>query len=78
MLCVHFLRDYYGVRMKCSNCEADKLPSIYVTRSGSVPETVAILCEDCVKNVLMLKIVLARQTYKDNFAFDGYLPVKCL
>lgn len=62
--------------MKCSNCEANKPPALYVMRSGNNPETVVRICDDCVQSVLTMKIVLKRKDAKGEFAFEGYLPIE--
>lgn len=60
--------------MICSNCEAEKASSIYVVESGDAPKTIASLCFDCVKDVLVLKIVLRKK--KEGYIFDGYIPAE--
>lgn len=64
-------------KMNCSNCNGEiieKFDVLLVTR-GLVGAPVAVICKQCETDVLVLKIVLARQEPKKEFAFDGYLPV---
>lgn len=37
---------------------------------------IANLCEDCMKGVLMMKIVLSRKDENSDFTFEGFLPVQ--
>jgi hypothetical protein len=62
--------------MKCSNCEGpiDTTTAIIVSR-GHYKEVAAVICGTCLKDVLTLKIVLARTSVRDELKFDGYLPV---
>lgn len=63
--------------MKCSNCEsevADPLNALVVQR-GNGRAQVAAICKTCETGVLTLKIVLTRRDEKNEFAFEGYLPV---
>lgn len=63
--------------MKCSNCDADipdHMNALLVVR-GSGRAQIAALCKTCETGVLTLKIVLTRRDEKNEFAFEGYLPV---
>ena len=63
--------------MNCSNCDgavSASNDSLTVTRGGDA-EVVTVLCDQCTKGVLTLKIVLARKDPKGEFTFEGYLPV---
>lgn len=66
----------YGMRVTCSNCEAEVAPALVVSVSGDTPKTVAHLCSACVQDVLTLKIVLKRNKPGAAFEFEGYLPVE--
>lgn len=66
--------------MNCSNCEGvvpDALDVLTVTR-GKIGTPVAVLCKQCENGVLTMKIVLSRNTEKQEFKFDGFLPVSCV
>lgn len=59
---------------KCSNCEQEyKMPELVVRLRG---EVIADICEDCLKNVLTMKVVFKRSEPADGFAFEQYLPVE--
>jgi hypothetical protein len=63
--------------MKCSNCDAevaDPLNALVIAR-GNGRAQIACLCKICETGVLTMKLVLSRRTEKDEFYFDGYLPV---
>ena len=60
--------------MNCSNCDM-------ATPIGEEPlvlkkngETIAVICGVCQKNVTTCKIVLSRQSPRDEFRYEGYLP----
>lgn len=72
--------------MKCSNCDAEvgDATTLHVDSKGvasaclvvsKAGKDIAILCSECQKGVLIMKIVLARSEEKGEFTFDGYLPV---
>lgn len=63
--------------MKCSNCETeipDPTQTLVVARGGK-GAMLAVICKTCETGVLTMKVVLARRNDKDEFAFEGYLPV---
>jgi len=62
--------------MKCSNCEKENLyEKAVLVRHAYSKEQLANLCEDCIKGVLTMKIVLSRKNEGSEFTFEGYLPV---
>ena len=65
--------------MKCSNCnnEAASGEGINVCL-GQEGESITRICEACLTNVMVLKVVMARQDVKKPFSFEGYLPVSCV
>lgn len=72
------MRNYNGMRvnMNCNNCEkslAFEKDHLLVKRSGGDP--IMRLCNDCTKDVLIMKIVLARPTADVPFSYEGVLPV---
>jgi len=62
--------------MMCSNCEKSAGPgSLILHQEGA--GTIATICGECQKTVLMAKIVLKRDVPKGKFSYEGYLPAQC-
>lgn len=70
--------------MKCSNCEKD-VPNgetaleVVKAKEGFVASAsppIVWICATCQQNVLVMKIVLRRESPKDDFKFAQYLPVE--
>ena len=62
--------------MICSNCEKENLyEKALLVRHAYSKEQLANLCEECIKDVLTLKIVLARKDADSEFIYEGFLPV---
>ncbi len=68
--------------MKCSNCEAEVDLGIETTalvlKGGpkAADPVRAVICDECQKGVLTLKIVLKRDESNHPFYFEQYLPVE--
>jgi hypothetical protein len=63
---------------KCSNCEKTvETPGASITVCDESHGTLcAEICEHCLKGVLTMKIVFKRESAKDDFKFEQYLPVE--
>lgn len=65
--------------LKCANCERpveDGDPECVQVLHRTIDDQINI-CPACQETVLTMKIVLKRESVKDDFKFEQYLPVEC-
>lgn len=68
----------------CSNCgtvipqtQQGRKQMVAAVRTLPGALCVAMICEDCMKGVLTMKLVFKRDSADEGFQFEQYLPVAC-